>query len=235
MPVDGCQRRLRMLSREVDADDLSFAAELRLGNVVVPANRDVVQAGEVGGPVQVVRRGWAFRYRGWANGGRQILDFLLPGDLVGLESGLLGMSVHSVRALTEVELCQLDPQRLDDVFRGHARLGLALAKHQAAEARRMDERFAVVGRRRAIERLAYLMLDLYDRQHPDASGRSCPFPLRRQHMADATGLTGAHINRTLNALRREGIAAIEDGALLIEDRPGLARLAGREAGSPSGF
>jgi CRP/FNR family transcriptional regulator, anaerobic regulatory protein len=235
VPFNGCQLRLRTLSREVDAEDLSFAAELKLGSLVVPANRDVIQAGEVGGPVQIIQRGWAFRYKRWADGRRQILDFLLPGDIVGLESGLLGMSDHSVRALIEVELCQLDSQRLDDIFRGHVRLALALVKLQSAEARRMDERLAVIGRRSAIERLAFLMLDLYERQRRHgAGGKSCPFPLRRQHMADATGLTGAHINRTLNALRRERVATIEEGALVIRDLPALARLAGRDTGAWNG-
>jgi CRP/FNR family transcriptional regulator, anaerobic regulatory protein len=234
VPFNGCQLRLRTLSREVDPDDLSFAAELKLGTLVVPANRDVVQAGEVGGPVQIIQRGWAFRYKGWPDGRRQILDFLLPGDVVSLESGLLGMSDHSVRALTEVELCQLESQRLEEVFREHARLALALAKYQAVEARRMDERFAVIGRRSAIERLAFLMLDLFERQR--LGGKSaeirCAFPLRRQHMADATGLTGAHINRTLNALRREQIALIDGAELVIHDRLALARLAGVEPGTP---
>jgi CRP-like cAMP-binding protein len=224
------------LSREVDTEDLGFAAELKLGDVVVPANRDVVQAGEVGGPVQIIQRGWAFRYKGWADGRRQILDFLLPGDVVGLESGLLGMSEHSVRALSDVELCQLDSQQLEDVFRQHARLALALAKHQASEARRMDERLAVIGRRNAVERLAFLMLDLCERQgRRGADEGRCAFPLRRQHMADATGLTGAHINRTLNALRRDQIAMIEGGELIIQDRPALTRLAGREAAGLGNF
>jgi len=108
-------------------------------------------------------------------------------------------------------------------------------KHQSAEARRMDERLAVIGRRSAIERLAFLMLDLYERQRRHgADEKSCPFPLRRQHMADATGLTGAHINRTLNALRRERVAAIEEGALVIRDLPALTRLAGPETGASNG-
>jgi CRP-like cAMP-binding protein len=216
----------------VDAEDISFALASKLGSIVLPANRDVVQAGEVGGPVQVIQRGWAYRYRGWADGRRQILDFLLPGDFIGLESGFLGMSDHSVRALTEVELCQLDPQWLDGVFHGRARLALALAKHQSIEARRMDERLAVIGRRSAIERLAFLMLDLHLRQRRQgANGNGCLFPLRRQHIADATGLTGAHVNRTLNALRRQQIATIADGMLVIENLAKLYRLAGRDAES----
>ena len=57
----------------------------------------------------------------------------------------------------------------------------------------------------------------------------CPFPLRRQHMADALGLTGAHINRTLNRLRDDGVAVIENQRLAIRDFPRLAALAGTPA------
>ena len=64
------------------------------------------------------------------------------------------------------------------------------------------------GVRRFVLALAFLMLSLYRRQA--RRGRidplDCPFPLRRQHMADSLGLTGAHINRTLNRLRQDGVA-----------------------------
>jgi CRP-like cAMP-binding protein len=48
-------------------------------------------------------------------------------------------------------------------------------------------------------------------------------------MADALGLTGAHINRTLNRLRDDGIAAVENQRLLIRDFDRLAALAGTPA------
>jgi CRP-like cAMP-binding protein len=71
------------------------------------------------------------------------------------------------------------------------------------------------------------MLELWERQPSRENEGSRAFPLRRQHIADATGLTGAHVNRTLNALRRDRIAAIVEGKLVIENRVALARLAGR--------
>ena len=54
-----------------------------------------------------------------------------------------------------------------------------------------------------------------------ASPLQCWFPLRRRHMAETLGMTGAHINRTLNQLRREGIAAVENERPIIQDFSGL--------------
>lgn len=227
MPFNGCQLRLRTLSREVGEEDLAWAVGLKTGTATLPANRDIVQAGQVGGAVQIVQRGWAFRYKLWPDGGRQILDFLLPGDVIGLESGLLGMIEHSVRPLTDIELCLIDGRRFDDLFRSHARLAMAVTKYLSLGSRRMDTRLSVIGRRTALERIAHLMLDLYQRQRRGSGddGR-CAFPLRRQHIADATGLTGAHVNRILNQMRNERIAAIGDNELTIHDFTKLSALAG---------
>jgi CRP/FNR family transcriptional regulator, anaerobic regulatory protein len=89
----------------------------------------------------------------------------------------------------------------------------------------------VIGCGDAAERLAFLMISLYRRQARlgPVDPLDCPFPLRRQHMADALGLTGAHINRTLNRLRDDGVAAIENQRLAIRDFPQLAALAGTPA------
>ena len=110
-------------------------------------------------------------------------------------------------------------------------MALRLARYVAAEGSRVDEMLTVIGCGDAVERLAFLMISLYHRQarQGPVDPLDCPFPLRRQHMADALGLTGAHINRTLNRLRDDGIAAIENQRLAIHDFPRLAALAGHPA------
>ncbi len=55
--------------------------------------------------------GWAMRTRTMESGGRQVLNFLLPGDLIGLQSAVLGSMQHSVEALTPVVVCAL-PMRI---------------------------------------------------------------------------------------------------------------------------
>jgi CRP/FNR family transcriptional regulator, anaerobic regulatory protein len=228
--VSASDSRLRRkpFLRELSDDDFGKLTRLRIGAVSLPANRDIVQSGEVGGNLHILTDGWAFRYKTWPDKKRQILDFLLPGDLIGIQSGLLGMIDHSVRTLTAVSVSLLDGRGLDEVIRSSGDVALALAKAHAFEERRMDNRFAVIGRRSAAERLAFLLLDLFERQRRDGVGtpRTCPFPLRRQHIADAIGLTGAHINRTLNRFRREGLASIEDDTLSIHDPTAFSALCG---------
>jgi CRP-like cAMP-binding protein len=217
--------------RSLGPRETALIEALTLRSVALPANRPLVGQGEVGVGLYRITRGWAYRFRRHGNGRRQILDFLLPGEIFGLEAALLGVSEHSVRSLTPLEANALDSRLVIDAFRGAPDLALRFARHVAGEAGRVDELLTVVGCGDALERLAFLMLSLYRRQERRGSidPLDCPFPLRRQHMADALGLTGAHINRTLNRLRQDGIAMIEKERLAIPDLPRLVTLAGRPA------
>ncbi len=46
---------------------------------------------------------------------------------------------------------------------------------------------------------------------------SCDFPLTQTDIADATGLTAVHVNRTLQELRRDDLIVIERRQLTIPD------------------
>jgi CRP-like cAMP-binding protein len=233
--VAGCRFYQQFAIRQFSSDELAFLDDIKLGNVALPANQDLIQAGEVGGHLFLIAEGWAFRYKRMPDGRRLILDFLLPGDLVGVQSGLLGMIDHSVRSLTPARLCIVDGRRLDEMYRSFPELALLLAKHFAVQERRIDARLTVLGRGTALERLAFLMVELFERQQRQGAtnGWSCPFPLRRQHLADASGLTGAHVNRTLNLLREDGLAALGQGTLTLLDPQRLARLSGRSGEEPT--
>ena len=211
--------------------DEALLGSLSLRTVALPPNRVLVGEGEVGIGIFRISRGWAYRYRTSEGGCRQILDFLLPGEIVGLQAALLGVLEHSVRSLTPLRVGAIDGRLLGEAFRDAPDMALRLARHVAAEASRVDELLTVIGCGDALERLAFLMVSLYRRQsrRGGIDPLACPFPLRRQHMADALGLTGAHINRTLNRLRQDGIAAIDNYQLAIQDFPRLAALAGAAA------
>ena len=213
-----------------DRED-ALVETLTLGATSLPANRPLVSEGEVGIGLFRLSRGWAYRYRTRGHGNRQILDFVMPGEIVGLQAALLGVMEHSVRSLTPLRAIVLDSRLLADAFRSEPALALRLARHVAAESSRVDEMLTVIGCGDAVERLAFLMITLYRRQARlgPVDPLDCPFPLRRQHMADALGLTGAHINRTLNRLREDGVAAVENQRLAIRDFPRLAALAGTPA------
>ena len=206
--------------------ETSLIETLTLRSVALPANRLLVGEGEVGNSLYQITHGWAYRYRNCADASRQILDFLLPGELVGLGAALLGVTDHSVRTLTPLRAGAIDARLVGEAFRAEPALALRLGRYVAAEAERVAELLTMIGCGDAVKRLAFLMLSLYRRQarqgHIDPL--NAPFPLRRQHMADALGLTGAHINRTLNRLRQDGIAIVENRRLSIRDLPRLTAL-----------
>lgn len=235
--VDGRTRSDRYTQnvfRSLGECEAALVEAMTVRSTTLAANRMLISEGEVGIGLYLVVRGWAYRFRRAGNGARQILDFVLPGEIIGLQAGLLGVIQHSVCALTPLRASVLDGRILAEAFHGMPDLALRFARYIAAEASRIDELLTVIGCCDAVERLAFLMLSLYCRQQHAArvDPRDCPFPLRRQHMADSLGLTGAHINRTLNRLRRDGIATIDSQRLAIHDLPRLAALAGLPTPTP---
>ena len=107
--------------------------------------------------------GWAFRYKTLADGRRQILNYMLPGDLVGLQGTVIGEMQHSVEALSPLVLCVFQRDRLDELFRNHPGLGFDITWLASREERMLDDHLLSLGRRSALERAAYLIAFLHQR------------------------------------------------------------------------
>lgn len=231
VPCIDCRLRHRSCFRPFSDEELESIASLKADHISLPAKSDIVTEGEVGGNLYTLYEGWAFRYQKLPDGGRQIFDLLLPGEIIGLSSALLGTIRHSVQALTPVSVCVMNGYPLPKLLQRHVDLTLDLLRWRVEEEHRADTRLALLGRRKPLQRVGYLMLETVDRLRrlELADGTMCPFPLQRQHLADATGLSMIHLNRTLAQLRDERLAAIEDKMLIIFDRRRLAELSGYEA------
>jgi CRP-like cAMP-binding protein len=223
----------------LDESEQALVEAVSTRTVSLAPNRLLATAGEVGVELFRIEHGWAYRVRDCRKGCRQILDFVLPGEIVGLEASLMGIIDHSVYSLTPLQATAFDSRLVSQAFLTAPQFGLRLARYVAAEKSRIDQLLVVLGCGDAIERIAFLMASLYrcQVQRDKINPLNCPFPLRRQHLADALGLTGAHINRTLNRLRDDGLAMIEDHCLVIRDLPRLEAIAdsasGGSVGSPS--
>jgi CRP-like cAMP-binding protein len=208
-PDEVCRRRDRVLS--------------------VKAGQHVVRAGEQITHFHTIHSGWAFRYSLLADGRRQILEFLLPGDMITIESllGCANPDRFHVRALTDLMLCAFAPAAMEAMLplrdTQHEGLRRGLCKHIAMQ----DRRLVNIGRRRASGRLAQLILEISDklgeRELADASAFECP--IRREHLADALGLTSAHVNRTIAEFERNGVLKIDSRVLRILNRDALRRIA----------
>jgi CRP/FNR family transcriptional regulator len=229
VPCGQCPLRRRSLFRPFSDIELSFVGEMKTDHIVVPPRADIIREDEIGGAVYTLFEGWAVRYHTLPGGGRQILDIMLPGDLIGLASAMLGRVKHSVQAITPTTLCVLEGRGFTELFNGHPGLALNILQTRVEEEQRMDIRLSLLGRTNAEQRIAYLMLETFDRLRQRSmvnGGSTCPFPLQRRDLADAAGLSRVHVARTLDALRERRLVEIQDGTLVIFDRGKLTELAG---------
>jgi len=228
VPCEQCPLRLTPLFRPFSENELGFIGRMKTDHIVVAPRAHIMHEDEIGGPVYTLFEGWAIRYHRLPNGGRQILDIMLPGDTIGLASALLGRIKHSVQAITTATLCVLEARSFPDLFSDHPALALNILQTRLAEEQRMDIRLSLLGRSDAEQRIAYLMLETFDRLRQRGighGGSTCPFPLQRRDLADAVGLSTVHVGRTLGSLRERRLADIQNGMLILFDREKLAELA----------
>jgi CRP-like cAMP-binding protein len=229
VPCEQCPLRGKPLFRPFSETELGFIGEMKTEHIAVAPRGDIIRQDDIGGPLFTLFEGWAIRYHRLPNGGRQILDIVLPGDMIGLASAVLGRVKHSVQAVTPVTLCVLQGRGFPDLFSAHPSLSLNILQTRVEEEQRMDVRLSLLGRSTAEQRIAYLMLETFDRlRQRDMvyGGSTCPFPLQRRDLADAAGLSRVHVARTLDALRGRRFAEIQNGTLVLFDRSRLAELAG---------
>jgi len=209
-------------------EEINFIQSFKRGEVHLKAGNLLVREGVISGDLHTLLRGWAFRYRTLGNGKRQILNFLLPGDFIGLQERLGAQSSSGVEVLTDAVFCRFSSERLWDLYRNHPSLGYDITWIAAHEELIVDENLISVGQRSAAQRIAMLVIHLYKRAESvglkDADG-TVPFPVTQQHMADALGLSLVHTNKTLAQLTIHGMFTIRNGRARIGEPAVLNRLA----------
>ena len=193
----------------------------------VPARRDIVREGEKPRAVNVVLEGWACRYKQLPDGRRQVVSFFLPGDLCDANIFILKEMDHSIGAITAVRYAEILPADFEDLMAQSPRVTQALWWHELVTAAVQREWTTNVGQRTAFERIAHLFCELFLKlqQVGRTNGTSCDFPLTQIDIADATGLTSVHVNRTLQELRREGLIELANKRLTIPDLAALMNVA----------
>lgn len=207
--------------------EIDFIQGFKKQQISVRAGQPILREGAFTGELYTLLSGWAFRYRTLSDGRRQIFNFLLPGDFIGLQDQLDQVSPHGVEALTDSELCVFPLKRLWDLYAAHPSLGFDVTWLCAHEELIVDENLLTVGRRSAFERIAMLLIHLYKRAESLGlrSADGVVFPLTQQHIADALGLSLVHTNKTLKRLQAEGLYSLQGGVLRIKKPAEMAALA----------
>ncbi len=202
-----CALRACGLFKPVTPEELDTIIDMREGQIVLRAGEEIVRAGEDSPEIYTLYSGWAFRFKSLPDGRRQILNFLLPGDFLGLQAAMFDAALYGIEALTDVELCVLPRRKVWDLFGAMPNLAFDVTWLGSREESIVDENLTSVGRRNAEERVAALIVSLYKRVRmlDLVTNDSFAFPLTQQHIADALGLSLVHTNKTLARLRRRGM------------------------------
>ena len=184
---------------------------------------DIVQRGDLTGGVQVVLEGIACRYKILEDGRRQVLAYLIPGDMCDLHVFLLNRMDHSIAAITRTKVAVISRASVLAFTDQYPNLTRALWWCTLLDEAIMREWLVNLGQRTAYERMAHLFCEMYYRL--DAIGevrdRSYVLPLTQTGLGDTLGISTVHVNRTLQDLRERGLITFRSGLLTVHDLPAL--------------
>jgi CRP-like cAMP-binding protein len=232
-PCNRCPLKDLRVFRTFTDEELAFVSSFKTGELVAEAGTTILLESNTSAHLYTVLSGWAFRYKSLPDGRRQILNFAFPGDFIGLQSAMLKEMDHSVEALSDVVLCVFPRQKIWTLYNNHPGLAFDLTWIGSREERILDEHLLSVGRRSALERLAYLLLYVFYRAQAlgmtsKRNSNELPVPFTQTHLADALGLSLVHTNKTLRRLYERDLLILKDGKLRILDEKQLVKLANYE-------
>ena len=227
-PCAQCPLRGRKALRDFTPDELEFVQSFKSDEIIITAGTTFLRQGTRNEHLFTVLNGWAFRYKMLDDGRRQILNYALPSDLIGLQGSLMEEMEHSVEALTDLRLCVFPRERLWDLYSKFPSLAFDVTWIAAREEHLIDEHLLSVGQRTALERAAYVLLLLFVRAQEVglASTTSIQFPFTQQHLADTLGMSLVHTNKTLKRLYAAGAVRWKDRVFEIVSRDALVKIAG---------
>ena len=216
--------------RAFTPEELKFVSNFKRGELVAEPGSVILAEGAHSAQLFTLLSGWVFRYKTLEDGRRQILNYCLPGDLVGLQGSVIGAMEHSVEALSPAVLCVFQRDRLAELYRSHPGLSFDVTWLASREEQLIDQNLVSVGRRTALERIAYLLLHLFVRAEESGltKGNTIQFPFTQQHIADTLGMSLVHTNKTLKRLLQSNAVRWKDRVFELVDRASLVEIAGED-------
>jgi CRP-like cAMP-binding protein len=191
------------------------------------AGCDLVHQGQSDQAAYILVSGWACSYKLLQNGERQIVDFQIPRDFLGLRSMLLHMSDHSIEPITDIEVTEVTVADLLDAFSQTPRLATAVFWAASRDEAMLVEHLIDIGRRNAAERMGHFLLELGARLSLVDLGSKAGFacPMAQYLLANALGLSAVHVNRVRRALREKGMVTFRDGFVTFDSDARLTEFA----------
>ena len=208
-------------------EELQSVSDLYRRRRKIKPGLSLVHQGETDASAYIMADGWALSYKILTDGSRQIVNFQIPGDFLGVRSVLFRTSDHNVEPITPIEASEVTKNELFQTFAKTPRLATAVLWAVSRDEAMVVEHLVGIGQRPAAERTAHLLLELGARLKlvglGDRGGFICP--LTQYHLADALGLTPVHVNRVLREIREAGLMTFQSGKVTFDDYDGLVDFA----------
>jgi len=207
--------------------DLETLARYHRRRRTFQAGHEMIHEGHKNQSAFILAEGWACSFKLLPDGERQIVDFQIPGDFLGLRSILFRTADHSTEAVTRIEASEVLAADIFASFAEAPRLAAAVLWAASRDEAMVVEHLVNLGRRSGEIRMAHFLLELGARLSlvgiGDKSGFDCP--LTQYHLADALGLSAVHANRVLRILREDGLVTFQKGRVTFDNFAGLKSLA----------
>ena len=228
-PIPDLSRFLRRLTRHSILAPLEVDAILSLTSraVAVEPHRDIVSPGQTIDEACYVAAGLVGRFDQMLDGRRQITAIHIPGDMCDLHSVVMPKASWSITALTRTVTLRIPHEELRALAVGHPNVAIAFWRDTALDAAVIGKWYGNLGRKNAPARFAHLFCEMGLRMELAGLGQrtSYPFGIVQADLADATGITAVHVNRTIQAMRETGMVEFRDRHVTIPNWAQLAKLA----------
>ena len=212
--------------------ELEALAQLEANHRPVAAGTELVRERQIEHHAYILEAGWACSYKLLPDGGRQVIDFPIPGDVIGLRSLLLRTADHSFAALTDVTVAEISAPQLTDASSGCRGWRQPFSGAPPATRRWWSSIWSTSADAApwCARRISWSSWGCgwSWRAWVQPTGYACP--LSQYMLADALGLTAIHLNRVLRQLREQGLVTFRDGQVTFHDLARLSQLADHHSG-----
>jgi CRP-like cAMP-binding protein len=224
---NACPLRNLKVFRDFTPSELEFVEKFKVSDLHLKSGEALMMEGQSTQTLYTLMSGWMYRYKALPDGRRQVLNFILPGDFVGLQAAVFGEAQHTIECLADSVLCVFPRARLWTLYEREPGLGFDVTWLAAREEKMLDDNLLSIGRRSAAERLAFILnhLLLRLRELGLVSDATFDTPFNQQHLADTLGLSLVHTNKTIRKLTQQGLISWRDKTLAVLDEGKLANLA----------
>lgn len=212
-------RKLEQFTK-LSADDKEFLRNAASRNIRhLGPREDIIHEGDKPRCVNLILEGFACRYKTLEDGRRQIVSFLVPGDICDARMFILREMDHSIGTLSPVRLAEIPGETFLELTDRSPRITRAMWWNALVEEAIAREWTLNVGQRTAYERMAHLLCEFFIRMRAVglANGTGCELPIIQTELADALGLSTVHTNRVLQELRGAGLITLKGKMLVIPD------------------